>query len=76
MKKIIISLKEWFQSIGIANAKKAIDIATKISKYRTENLILYGQPYKNTIEFKRLELVEKWQILKSEIIIAFFRIKL
>jgi len=76
MRKIKSFLLSYIKQIGILNARKAIETATQISKYRTNNLALYGEHYRKSIEFKKLEFSEKLEILKYELYKAIFRIKL
>jgi len=72
--RLYIVVYHFFKSIGIANAKRAIESATAINKYRINNLALYGKPYSKTLEFKRLELGEQLELLKYELYKALFRL--
>jgi hypothetical protein len=60
--------------MGAIKAKRAIQGAIAISKYRTENLAVYGKPYSKTLEFAGLELAEKVALLKYEIYKVLFHL--
>jgi len=76
MKKIrfLLSVSDEFKNIGAYKCKNAIESATAISKYRTENLAMYGEPYRKTMEFARLELGEKVALFKYEFYKSLFRL--
>lgn len=63
-----------FQSIGVYNAKEAIESATEINMYRTRKLAMYGDPYRKTYEFARLQLGEKVALFKYELYKSLFRL--
>lgn len=74
VRRFYYSIRDEIKSIGVYKAKKAIESATAISKYRTENLAMYGEPYKKTLEFSRLELAEKFSLFKYEFYKSLFRL--
>ena len=74
VRRFYYSIRDEIKSIGVYKAKKAIESATAISKYRTENLTMYGEPYRKTMEFARLELGEKVALFKYELYKALFRL--
>ncbi len=69
-----IVVRLFYKSIGVEKARKAIESAKAISKYRTENLAMYGEPYRKTMEFARLELGEKVALFKYELYKLLFRL--
>jgi hypothetical protein len=74
VRRFLSSIRDEFKNIGVYKAKKAIESATAISKYRTENLAMYGELYRNTMEFARLELGEKVALFKYEFYKSLFRL--
>lgn len=74
VRRFLSSIRDEFKSIGVYKAKNAIESATAISKYRTENLAMHGEPYRKTMEFSRLELGEKVALLKYELYKSLFRL--
>ena len=62
------------KSIGISKAQKAIEQATYICNYRTNNLAMFGDPYRKSLEFARLEMAEKFALLKYELYKSLFRL--
>ena len=74
VRRFLSSIREEVKSIGVYKAKAAIESATAISKYRTENLAMYGKTYRKTIEFSRLELGEKVALFKYELYKSLFRL--
>ena len=67
-------IRNEIKSIGAFKARKAVETATSIGKYKTSNLALYGEPYRETMEFARLELAEKFSVFKYEFYKALFRL--
>ena len=63
----------FFKSIAVEEANKAIKLATEISKYRLENLALYGEQYSKTMEFARLEFAERFALFKYKLYKELFR---
>jgi hypothetical protein len=74
VRRFYLSIRDEIKSIGVFKAKKNIESATEISKYRTSNLAMYGEPYRKTMEFARLELAEKFAVFKYEFYKALFRL--
>ena len=74
VRRFYYSIRDEIKSIGVYKAKKAIESATAISKYRTEYLAMYGEPYRKTMEFARLELGEKVALFKYELYKSLFRL--
>lgn len=74
VRRFLSSVRDEIKNTGVYKAKNAIDLATAISKYRTENLVMYGEPYRKTMEFARLELGEKFALFKYEFYKALFRL--
>lgn len=74
VRRFYSSIRDEIKSIGVFKARKAIESATAICKYRTENLAMYGKPYRKTMEFARLELGEKVALFKYELYKALFRL--
>lgn len=73
VRRFYYSIRDEIKSIGVYKARKAIESATAISKYRTENLAMHGGPYRKTMEFARLELGEKIALFKYEFYKSLFR---
>lgn len=74
VRRFYCSIRDEIKSIGVFKARKAIETASGICKYRTENLSMYGEPYRKTMEFARLELGEKVALFKYEFYRALFRL--
>jgi hypothetical protein len=74
LRRFFSPFREWVKSIGIANARMAIESATAISKSRTIRLAFYGERYRKTTEYQLLELAEKWAIFKYELNRRLFRL--
>lgn len=74
VRRFYYSIRDVIKSIGVYKAKKAIESATAISKYRTENLAMYGEPYRKTMEYACLELGEKVALFKCELYKSLFRL--
>ncbi len=74
LRRFYYSTRDEFKSIGAYKARIAIESATAISKYRTVNLAMYGEPYRKTMEFARLELSEKVELFKYEFYKSLFRL--
>lgn len=71
MKKLILSFKE----MGANKARILIERATEIINLKSDNLSLYGESYRSALEYSMLELAEKIEMFKCEVIKALFRIK-
>lgn len=74
VRRFYLSIRDEIKSIGAFKARKAVETATAIGKYKTSNLALYGEPYRETMEFARLELAEKFSVFKYEFYKALFRL--
>ena len=55
-------------------AKEMLETAIEVRRYRENNLSLYGQRYKKTLEFASLQLREQILLLKYEICKGLFKI--
>ena len=71
MRKLILSFKE----MGVNNVRILIERATKLRNLKSDNLSLYGEAYRSTLEYAVLGLAEAIELFKCEVIKALFRIK-
>lgn len=73
--KLYDAMQNFHKYIGTTKARRAIQTATAINNYRTNNLATYGESYRKTFEYARLELGEKIALFKYELFKSLFRIK-
>lgn len=67
-----MKIKRFIKDIGETLTKNALDQACSVGRTRLSNLAMYGKDYEGTLENKRLELAERFYILKFELFRAIF----